>query len=155
VNYHYDQINERNYYGPNGHLPSGGQETGSDFADFLLGAPNGLSGQQADSRLTQSLLPEPMHKILRVLSNLVLNYGVRYEVTTLGTTLRTSLKQLFPSAIYRFSWRSQGIIRASDLEYSRTPGTLIRWNNFAPRFGFAFSPKATDGFLAKVTGVPT
>ncbi len=36
------------------------------------------------------------------------------------------------------------------------PRTLapIRWNNFAPRLGFAYAPNTADGFLGKITGGP-
>ena len=36
--FHYDQINERNIYGQNGQFGFGGQETGFDFGDYLIGA---------------------------------------------------------------------------------------------------------------------
>src|SRR5271156_2692423 len=37
--FHYDQINDRNFFGENGDFTFDGSETGVDFADFLLGAP--------------------------------------------------------------------------------------------------------------------
>ncbi len=49
----YIQVNERNTYTPNGWFTFSGGETGNDFADYLLGAPdffNQTSLQLLDSR---------------------------------------------------------------------------------------------------------
>ena len=55
--YHYDQINERNTYGQNGQFGFGGQETGYDFADYLIGAPKLFHpGQLPDSGFPQQIL---------------------------------------------------------------------------------------------------
>jgi len=48
LNYHYDQINERNTSCPNGCFTFNGNETGIDYADFLLGAPSNFSQAGAD-----------------------------------------------------------------------------------------------------------
>jgi len=153
VNYHYDQINERNYYGPNGQFSFGGQETGSDFADFLLGAPNCFiqaSKQILDSR--SHYAGAYAQDTFRALPNLVLNYGVRYEVTTPWYDTQNKLEAIIPGVqSVVFPGAPKGYLVPGDPGVSRTLAP-IRWNNFAPRFGFAFSPKATDGFLAKVTG---
>src|SRR5207245_8012490 len=51
--FHYDQIDERNLAAENGEYSFSGNETGIDFADFLIGAPDSLtqaSPQLLDSR---------------------------------------------------------------------------------------------------------
>ena len=56
--FHYDQINERNLAAENGQYSFTGNETGIDFADFLIGAPDSLtqaSPQILDSRTTPYL----------------------------------------------------------------------------------------------------
>ena len=53
TNLHYNQINERNYDCYNGCYGFNGSETGLDFADFLIGAPDSFvqaSQQLLDSR---------------------------------------------------------------------------------------------------------
>jgi hypothetical protein len=45
--FHYDQINERNFFGENGAFTFAGGETGSDFVDFLLGAPDNKCSTRA------------------------------------------------------------------------------------------------------------
>jgi hypothetical protein len=155
VNYHYDQINERNYYGPNGQFSFGGQETGSDFADFLLGAPDNFiqaSKQILDSR--SHYAGAYAQDTFRVLSNLVLNYGIRYEVTTPWYDTQNKLEAIIPGVqSVVFPGAPKGYLVPGDPGVARTLAP-IRWNNFAPRFGFAFSPKATNGFMAKLTGGP-
>ncbi|MCU1226913.1 MAG: Cna domain protein [Edaphobacter sp.] len=155
VNYHYDQINERNYYGPNGQFSFGGQETGSDFADFLLGAPGGFiqaSKQILDSR--SHYFGAYAQDTFRVLTSLVLNYGIRYEVTTPWYDTQNKLEAIIPGVqSIVFPGAPKGYLVPGDPGVARTLAP-IRWNKFAPRFGFAFAPKATDGFLAKLTGGP-
>jgi hypothetical protein len=53
ANLHYNQINERNYDCYDGCFGFNGSETGLDFADFLIGAPDSFvqaSQQLLDSR---------------------------------------------------------------------------------------------------------
>ena len=97
VNYHYDQINERNYYGANGQFGFNGQETGSDFADFLLGAPNYFI------QASQQILDSRSHYIgafaqdsFRVTPSLTLNLGLRYEISTPWYDTQNKLEAIIP-----------------------------------------------------------
>jgi hypothetical protein len=158
VNYHYDQINERNYYAPNGQFSFGGQETGSDFADFLLGA---VPSDGGFIQASQQILDSRSHyagafaqDTFRVLPNLVLNYGLRYEVTTPWYDTQNKLEAIIPGVqSVVFPGAPKGYLVPGDPGVSRTLAA-IQWHNFAPRFGFNFSPKFTDGFLSKITGGP-
>ena len=157
VNYHYDQINERNYYAPNGQFSFGGQETGSDFADFLIGAvPNGgfiqASQQILDSR--SHYAGAYAQDTFRIMPNLVLNYGLRYEVTTPWYDTQNKLETIIPGVqSVVFPGAPKGYLVPGDPGVARTLAP-IQWHNFAPRFGFNFSPQTTNGFLAKLTGGP-
>lgn len=158
VNYHYDQINERNYYAPNGQFSFGGQETGSDFADFLLGAVPSDGGFIQASR---QILDSRSHyagayaqDTFRVMPNLVLNYGLRYEVTTPWYDTQNKLETIIPGVqSVVFPGAPKGYLVPGDPGVPRTLAP-IQWHNFAPRFGFNFSPQTTNGFLAKLTGGP-
>ena len=78
----YIQVNERNTYTSNGWFEFDGGETGNDFADYLLGAPdlfNQTSPQLLDSRTKYfGLYAQDTY---RVSSDLTINYGVRWDVS--------------------------------------------------------------------------
>lgn len=155
VNYHYDQINERNYYGANGQFNFGGQETGSDFADFLLGAPGPGGFIQASKQILDSrshYFGAFAQDSYRITPNLTLNYGLRYEVSTPWYDTQNKLEAIIPGVqSVVFPGAPKGYLVPGDPGVGRTLAP-IRWNNFAPRFGFAYSPKWSDGILGKITG---
>src|SRR5713101_4892356 len=80
--FRYLQINERNTCAPNGDFTFDGSITGSDFADYLLGAAqnyNQCSQQFLDSRSRYGgAFAEDTYKVR---PNVTLNLGVRWEVS--------------------------------------------------------------------------
>jgi hypothetical protein len=155
INYHYDQINERNYYAANGQFSFNGQETGSDFVDMLIGAPNNFiqaSPQILDSR--SHYFGAFGQDSWRALDNLTLNYGLRYEISTPWYDTQNKLETLIPGVqSVVFPGAPLGYLVPGDPGVPRTLAP-IRYNNFAPRFGFNYSPSSSDGFLGKLTGGP-
>lgn len=155
LNYHYDQINERNYYGANGQFGFNGQETGSDFADFLLGAPNYFiqaSQQILDSR--SHYFGAYAQDSWRAQPNLTLNYGVRYEISTPWYDTQNKLEAIIPGVqSVVFPGAPKGYLVPGDPGVPRTLAP-IRYNNFAPRFGFNYAPSASSGLLSRLTGGP-
>ena len=153
ANYHYDQINERNFYAPNGQFGFNGQETGSDFADFLLGAPNSFiqaSEQILDSR--SQYIGAYAEDFFRFSPSLTVNYGLRYEISTPWYDTQNKLEAIIPGVqSVLFPGAPEGYLVPGDPGVPRTLAP-IRYNNFAPRFGFAYSPASSDGLLAKLTG---
>lgn len=154
VDYHYDQINERNFYGENGSFSFSGQETGSDFADFLLGAPAGFiqaSKQILDSR--SHYFGAYGQDSWRATPDLTLNFGLRYEVSTPWYDTQNKLETIIPGVqSVVFPGAPKGYLVPGDPGVSRTLAP-IRWNNFAPRFGFAYSPNG-DNWFTRVMGGP-
>ena len=155
VSYHYDQINERNYYAPNGQFTFDGQETGLDFADYLLGAPSQFiqaSRQVLDSR--SHYVGAFAQDSWRALPTLTFNYGLRYEVTTPWYDTQNKIQTIIPGEQSQvFPGAPVGYVFPGDPGVPRTLAP-IRWNNFAPRLGFAYAPNTADGFLGKITGGP-
>ncbi|MEG9437571.1 TonB-dependent receptor [Edaphobacter sp. HDX4] len=155
INYHYDQINERNYYAANGQFGFNGQETGSDLADLLVGAPNYFiqaSPQILDSR--SHYFGAFGQDSWRLMDNLTINYGLRYEISTPWYDTQNKLETLIPGEqSVVFPGAPKGYLVPGDPGVSRTLAP-IRYNNFAPRFGFNFSPSTSEGFLGKITGGP-
>ncbi len=153
VDYHYDQINERNYDDANGAFGFNGSETGFDFSDFLLGATDNFT--QASQQLLDSrgyYFGAYGQDSWRVTPELTLNYGLRYEIMTpwwdtqnkLETVIAGEQSQAFPGA-------PAGIVVPGDPGVPRTLAP-IKYSNFAPRFGVAWAPNVTSGFMHKLLG---
>jgi Carboxypeptidase regulatory-like domain len=159
--FHYTQMTENLSNVANGAFEFGGAETGIDFADFLIGAPTpGIQG----FAFLQGFAPPSYGRnhsagffgqdSWRVRSNLTLNYGLRWEFSApwaeknheIQTIVRGLQSVVFPNS-------PTGWVFPGD---PGIPSTLAptRYNNFAPRIGLAYSPRAEGGFLEKLLGAP-
>ncbi len=153
--FHYDQINERNLAAENGQYGFSGGETGVDFADFLIGAPDNLtqaSPQILDSRSKYFALFG--QDSWRVTSNLVFNYGLRWEASMPWYDIQNKTETIIPGAqSAKFPGAPPGYVVAGD---PNVPSTLAptQWHNFSPRLGLAYSPNASSGILGKIFGGP-
>jgi hypothetical protein len=154
--FHYDQVNTNPIAQFNGNFLFTGSETGSDFADFLLGIP---------SQYNQSQL-QPFYgrnqywglygqDSWRILSNLTLNYGLRWDRIEPWYEKNNGISTFEPgksSAV--FPGAPGGILFPTDPGVPRTlapPGHL----DFTPRVGLAYSPQAKDDtLLSKILGGP-
>ena len=153
--FHYDQINERNLAAENGQYGFSGNETGIDFADFLLGAPDSLtqaSPQILDSRSKYFALFA--QDSWRVTSNLVINYGLRWEASEPWYDIQDKTETIVPGAhSAKFPGAPTGYVIAGD---PGVPNTLAptQWHNFSPRLGLAYSPDVASGIFGKIFGGP-
>jgi hypothetical protein len=153
--FHYDQINERNFFGENGAFTFDGTETGVDFVDFLLGAPASLtqaSKQVLDSRSKYAGLYA--QDSWRVTSNLTFNYGLRWEFSQPWYDTQGKTETIIPGEqSVLFPGAPLGWVVPGD---PGVPGTLAptKYDAFSPRLGLAYSPSAQGGFLAKLSGGP-
>jgi hypothetical protein len=153
--FRYLQINERNTCAPNGDFTFDGSETGSDIADFLIGAPvsyNQCSQQFLDSRTRYGALY--VQDAFKVKPNLTLNLGLRWEVSMPWYDTQGKIETIVPGLqSTQFPTAPLGWVVPGD---PGIPSTLAptRYNNFAPRVGIAYSPDFSDGLLGKITGGP-
>jgi len=151
--FHYDQINERNLAAENGQYGFSGSETGVDFADFLIGAPDSLtqaSPQLLDSRSKYYALFA--QDSWRVTSNLVLNYGLRWEASMPWYDTQNKIETIIPGKqSVKFPGAPPGYLVAGDPGVPRTLAPT-RWDNFSPRLGLAYSPATSSGVLGKLFG---
>jgi hypothetical protein len=147
--FHYDQINERNFAAENGQYQFTGNETGIDFADFLIGAPNSLtqaSQQILDSRSKYYGLF--VQDSWRATPNLVLNYGLRWEASMPWYDTQNKIETIIPGQqSVKFPGAPQGYVVAGDPGVPRTLAPT-QWHNFSPRLGFAYSPDAKTSIRA-------
>lgn len=152
--FRYNQLLERNL-GSNGEFGFNGTETGIDFADFLLGAPNSYSqGQGYPSYGRSRYIGLFAQDSWRIRPNITINYGARWDVSRPWSELHGELETLVPGLQSQvFPGAPTGWVFPGD---PGIPSTLAptRWNNIAPRFGIAYSPNFSDGWLAKLTGGP-
>lgn len=153
--FRYLQINERNTCAPNGDFTFDGTETGSDFADFLIGAPSGYnqcSQQFLDSRSRYG--GAYVQDAYKLRPNLTLNVGLRWEVSMPWYDTQGKIETIVPGLqSTQFPTAPKGWVVPGD---PGIPSTLAptRYNNFAPRIGLAYSPDFKDGILGKLTGGP-
>jgi hypothetical protein len=154
--FHYDQVNVNAIAQFNGSFLFFGTETGSDFADFLLGIPSQYNQSQLQSFYGRNkyvgLYAQDSWRVSR---NFNLNYGLRWDriepwyekYNQIATFAPNKQSVVFPGA-------PAGILYPTDPGVSRTlapPGN----RDFAPRIGLAYSPSASgDGALAKLLGGP-
>lgn len=156
--FRYLQINERNTCAPNGDFTFAGLETGSDFADFLLGAPTGgapynqCSQQFLDSRTRYG--GAYIQDAYKLKPNFTLNLGLRWEVSMPWYDTQGKIETIVPGEqSTQFPTAPLGWVVPGD---PGIPSTLspTRYNNWGPRVGIAYSPDFKDGLLGKLTGGP-
>ena len=138
----------------NGSFLFSGTETGSDFADFLIGVASNYN--QADSQayyIRHRYQGGFAQDSWRILPNVNLNFGVRWDhmeywsekFNQIPTFMPGAQSTVYPNAL-------------PGLEYPTDPGvpnTLVPSSNrFSPRLGLAWSPGASNGLLGKIIGGP-
>lgn len=149
----YVQIIERRVEQPNGNFSFDGSETGDDLADYLIGAVDSFtqaSNQVLDSRAWYYGVFA--QDTWRIKPSLTINYGLRQDVSTFWYDTQNKIQAIVPglnSQIYPGS--PTGWVFPGDPGVPRTLAPT-RYNNFAPRLAFAYSPNFTDGFLGKLFG---
>ena len=139
----------------NGTFTFQGQETGSDFADFLIGTP--FYFNQADSSgpyyLRHRYQGAYVQDSWRIKPNLTLNYGVRWDhmeywsekYNQIPTFIPGEQSTIYPNAL-------PGLVYVGD---PGVPNTLVPSKpRFSPRVGLAWSPGELPSFLNKITGGP-
>ena len=153
ASFHLDQVNIRSNSINNGSFVFQGSETGSDFADYLLGiASTYEQGDAAPFYIRNKYIGLFAQDSWRLRTNLTLNYGLRWDVLPPWREKYNQLQTFIPgqqSAVYPDA--PQGIVFPGD---RGIPDTLAptQWADFAPRVGLAYSPKSDDGLLGALIG---
>jgi Carboxypeptidase regulatory-like domain len=150
----FEQVNVNPNPTFNGAFTFYGTETGSDFADFLLGVASNYN--QADSQSyygRHKYAAGFLQDSWRVRPSLTLNLGVRWDLmqywsekyNQIPTFSLGQQSKVYPTA-------PTGLVYPTD---PGIPPTLVpQKNRFAPRIGLAYSPSAKTGLLSKVFGGP-
>jgi hypothetical protein len=151
--FHTDQVNEHPNATFNGTFNINGTETGSAYADFLLGVASNFtqsSGQPfyLRNRYTGLYVQDNW----RARKDLTLNAGLRWDVISpwwekynqLQTYITGAQSRLFPGA-------PQGMVVAGDPGVPRSIAP-VGYRNFAPRIGIAYSPSPEGGLFRTLLG---
>jgi hypothetical protein len=150
--FHYDQVNVNAVAQFNGNFIFTGSETGSDFADFLLGAPTQYNQSQLNPFYERNEYAGAYAQdSWRVAPSVTVNYGVRWDrispwyekYNQISTFEPGKQSVVFPGA-------PEGILYPTDPGVRRTiapPG-----DEFSPRLGVAWVPQIADGFAGKLFG---
>jgi hypothetical protein len=159
--FRYLQVNERNYASPNGQFVFDGTVTGSDIADFLLGATSNIGGNGPYTQAALQLLDSRtryggafVQDSWKVKPNLTLNLGLRWEVSMPWYDTQGKIQTFVPglqSTVFPLS--PTGLVFPGDPGIPKTLSPT-RYNNFAPRLGLAYSPGFSEGALGKIFGGP-
>jgi carboxypeptidase family protein len=154
--FHYDQVNVDPTAQFNGSFLFFGTETGSDFADFLLGVPSQYNQSQLQPFYGRNkYVGLYAQDSWRVTHNLTLNYGLRWDriepwyekYNQIATFVPGEQSVVFPGA-------PAGIVYPGDPGVTRTLAPAGN-RDFAPRVGLAYSPSASgDGMREKLLGGP-
>jgi len=143
--FHHDQVDGYPIAGFNGNFQFAGTETGSDFADFLLGVPTAYNQSQLNPFYGRNnYYGAYAQDSWRVNDSVVLNYGVRYdrispwseEHNEISTFRAGAQSIVFPGA-------PAGILYPGD---PGVPSSLSpAGDEFSPRIGISYTPHAVDG----------
>jgi len=150
----FEQVNVNPDATFNGSFLFAGSETGSDFADFLIGVASNYN--QADSQSfygRHKYAAVFIQDSLRAKSNLTLNYGLRWDLmrywsekfNQVPTFILGEQSKVYPTA-------PPGLVYPGD---PGVPSTLVpQRSRFSPRLGLAYSPNMVSGFLRRIIGGP-
>jgi hypothetical protein len=130
-----------------------GGETGIDFLDMLIGAPDGyFQATPASVDLRNFYTGAYGEDSWRLTRNLTLNYGLRWDVDPYWASANDNEPVLIAGLqSVKFPTAPVGY------DFPGDPGipkhmANIRWNDFGPRVGIAWSPDARSGFLRSLLG---
>jgi hypothetical protein len=139
---HGDQINNHPDVYFNGSFAFTGNETGLDFADFLLGVDSNYTQGDAQHFYNQNLLAGVYAQdSWQVSPTLTLNYGLRWDMLPPWHEKYNQLQTLVPGEqSVVFPNAPAGIVFPGDLGVPRTLAPT-KWTDFGPRVGVAWSPK--------------
>ena len=149
----FDQVNVNPDAVYNGSFQFTGSETGSDFADFLLGVASYYrQGDSASFYLRNKYVGLYGQDSWRAEPYLTLNYGLRWDALPPWYEKYDQLQTLVPgqqSVVYPGA--PEGLVFPGDPGIPRTLAPT-KYTNFAPRVGLAYSPNFQSGLLGKILG---
>jgi Carboxypeptidase regulatory-like domain len=151
--FHIDQVNEHPNATFNGTFNIDGTETGDPYADFLIGVPSNYTQSSGQPfYLRNRYLGAYGQDSWRARNDLTINAGLRWDVimpfwekyNQLQTYIPDAQSTLYPGAL-------PGLVVAGDPGIPKTLAPTS-YTNFAPRIGFAYSPRFENAIGRTIFG---
>jgi len=151
--FHADQVNNHPNATFNGTFNIDGTETGSAYADFLIGVPSNFTQSSgAPFYLRNRYLGLYVQDSWRARSDLTVNAGLRWDVimpfwekyNQLQTYIAGAQSTLYPGA-------PPGLLVAGDPGVPKTIAPT-GYHNLAPRLGMAWTPRSESSFWKTILG---
>jgi hypothetical protein len=118
----------------------GNSSTGNGLASLLVGFPTGFSELETETLNRHSwYLAGFAQDDWTITPSLTLNFGIRWETDTPMVDSNNRMNSFDPNQINPVSG-TPGVIKFLGLNGYTTSPYPLDWNNFAPRFGFAWKP---------------
>jgi hypothetical protein len=150
--FEYAQVNINPNAQFNGTFSFSGSETGSDFADFLVGVPSGYIQAAGTPFFLRNKYGGAFGQdSWRIRSNLTLNYGLRWDFMEPWYDKYNQIQTFVPgqqSIVYPGA--PTGLVFPTDPGIPRTLSPAR--NTFAPRLGLAYAPSFHDRVLRTLFG---
>jgi len=142
----FSQVNAAADVQSNGTFSFFGSETGSDFADFLVGVPSFYKQGDAQAFYMRNHYGALfVQDSWRVRKRLTFNYGFRWDPIMPWYEKYNQIQTLIPgeqSVVYPGA--PTGLVFPGDPGVARSLAPM-RWNNFSPRLGLAWAPRGDNG----------
>lgn len=137
----------------NGTFAFFGSETGSDFADFLIGVPSFYKQGDAQPAYMRNRYGAIfVEDSWRIRPTLTFNYGVRWDVIMPWYEKYNQIQTLVPGEqSVVFPGAPTGLVFPTDPGIARSLAP-VRWNNISPRFGLAWAPHGESGLARALFG---
>jgi hypothetical protein len=149
----FSQVNAAADVQSNGTFSFFGSETGSDFADFLIGVPSFYKQGDAQPFYMRNHYGALfLQDSWRVRPRLTFNYGLRWDPIMPWYEKYNQIQTLIPgeqSVVYPGA--PTGLVFPGDPGVARSLAPM-RWNNFSPRLGVAWAPRGESGLSRVLFG---
>lgn len=151
--FHIDEVNEHPNGTFNGTFNISGSETGSSYADFLIGVPSNYTQSSGGPFYLRNRYEGLyVQDSWRARSNLTINAGIRWDVIMPFWEKYNQLQTYIPGAqSVLFPGAPPGLVVPGDPGIPKTIAPT-QYTNFAPRLGIAYSPGFNEGLLNRIFG---